>query len=87
MHSILAMYNMKPHWVNISIMSPAVSAETIQKNLEQMGRQIKNLEKDLETFPPAQSDKDLFVEKMTISFYSPTYSIWLFRILPSNPLI
>lgn len=46
---------------------PAVSAETIQKNLEQMGRQIKKLEKDLETFPPSQNDKDLFVEKMTIS--------------------
>ncbi|XP_071314560.1 protein diaphanous homolog 1 [Trachinotus anak] len=42
-----------------------VSAETIQKNLELMGRQIKNLEKDLETFPPAQNDKDLFVEKMS----------------------
>ncbi|XP_026213578.1 protein diaphanous homolog 1 isoform X2 [Anabas testudineus] len=46
-----------------------VSAETMQKNLEQMGRQIKNLQTDLETFPPAQSDKDLFVEKMT-SFVS-----------------
>ncbi|XP_071382511.1 protein diaphanous homolog 1-like [Centroberyx affinis] len=42
-----------------------VSAETLQKNLEQMGRQIKNLEKDVETFPPPQSDKDLFVEKMS----------------------
>uniref|UniRef100_A0A7N6BMV7 Diaphanous related formin 1 n=1 Tax=Anabas testudineus TaxID=64144 RepID=A0A7N6BMV7_ANATE len=52
-----------------------VSAETMQKNLEQMGRQIKNLQTDLETFPPAQSDKDLFVEKMTISFYSLTYFI------------
>lgn len=50
-------------------MSPAVSAETIQKNLELMGRQIKNMEKDLETFPPAQSDKDLFVEKMSISSF------------------
>uniref|UniRef100_A0A3Q4AJ45 Uncharacterized protein n=1 Tax=Mola mola TaxID=94237 RepID=A0A3Q4AJ45_MOLML len=37
-----------------------VSAETLQKNLEQMGRQIKDLEKDLETFPPPQNDKDLF---------------------------
>nr|XP_046263030.1 protein diaphanous homolog 1-like isoform X2 [Scatophagus argus] len=46
-----------------------VSAETLQKNLELMGRQIKNLEKDLETFPPPQSDKDLFVEKMS-SFVS-----------------
>lgn len=48
-------------------MSPAVSAETLQKNIELMGRQIKGLEKDLETFPPAQSDKDQFVEKMSIS--------------------
>nr|XP_033488869.1 protein diaphanous homolog 1-like isoform X1 [Epinephelus lanceolatus] len=42
-----------------------VSAETIQKNLELMGRQIKTLEKDLETFPPPQNDKDLFAEKMS----------------------
>uniref|UniRef100_A0A3P8VEC4 Diaphanous related formin 1 n=1 Tax=Cynoglossus semilaevis TaxID=244447 RepID=A0A3P8VEC4_CYNSE len=42
-----------------------VSAETIQKNIELMGRQIKNLEKDIEKFPPPQSDKDLFVEKMS----------------------
>ena len=53
--------------INVSNMSPAVSAETIQKNLELMGRQIKNLEKDLETFPPPQNDMDLFVEKMSIS--------------------
>uniref|UniRef100_A0A669D9S6 Diaphanous related formin 1 n=1 Tax=Oreochromis niloticus TaxID=8128 RepID=A0A669D9S6_ORENI len=46
-----------------------VSAETIQKNLEMMGRQIKSLEKDLETFPPPQNDKDLFAEKMS-SFVS-----------------
>lgn len=78
---------MKPNSINCFILSPAVSAETMQKNLEQMGRQIKNLQTDLETFPPAQSDKDLFVEKMTISFYSLTYFIWLFRIIPSNPLI
>ncbi|KAK5897073.1 hypothetical protein CesoFtcFv8_010168 [Champsocephalus esox] len=43
-----------------------VSAESLQKNLELMGRQIKTLEKDLETFPPPQNDKDLFVEKMAI---------------------
>ncbi|KAL1261578.1 hypothetical protein QQF64_006843 [Cirrhinus molitorella] len=47
-----------------------VSAEILQKNLDQMGKQIKNLEKDIETFPPPQSDKDKFVEKMTISFTS-----------------
>uniref|UniRef100_A0A8C5H8Z2 Diaphanous related formin 1 n=1 Tax=Gouania willdenowi TaxID=441366 RepID=A0A8C5H8Z2_GOUWI len=44
-----------------------VSAETIQKNLEMMGRQIKNLEKDLETFPPPQNDKDHFVEKIFVT--------------------
>lgn len=32
-----------------------------------MGRQIKSLEKDLETFPPAQNENDQFVEKMSIS--------------------
>ncbi|XP_054454189.1 protein diaphanous homolog 1-like [Anoplopoma fimbria] len=42
-----------------------VPAEILQKNLELMGRQIKNLEKDLETFPPPQNDKDQFVEKMS----------------------
>lgn len=42
-----------------------VSAETLQKNLDQMGKQIKDLEKDVETFPPPQNDKDKFVEKMT----------------------
>ncbi|XP_007565854.1 protein diaphanous homolog 1 isoform X1 [Poecilia formosa] len=42
-----------------------VSAETIQKNLEQMGRQIKSLQKDLETFPPAQNENDHFVDKMS----------------------
>ncbi|XP_031443448.1 LOW QUALITY PROTEIN: protein diaphanous homolog 1 [Clupea harengus] len=43
-----------------------VSAEVLQKNLAQMGKQIQNLEKDIETFPPPQSDKDKFTEKMTI---------------------
>ncbi|KAG5853175.1 hypothetical protein ANANG_G00070270 [Anguilla anguilla] len=46
-----------------------VSAETLQKNIDQMGRQIAGLEKDIETFPPPQSDKDKFVEKMSISFH------------------
>lgn len=54
---------------NFPLTSPTVSAETIQKNIELMGRQIKNLEKDIEKFPPPQSDKDLFVEKMSISSY------------------
>lgn len=59
--------------INVSPVSPTVSAETIQKNLELMGRQIKSMEKDLETFPPAQSDKDLFVEKMSISSFLHIY--------------
>lgn len=50
------------------LFSSTVSAETIQKNLEQMSRQIKSIEKDLETFPPPQNDNDQFVEKMSISF-------------------
>ncbi|XP_051514390.1 protein diaphanous homolog 1-like isoform X2 [Myxocyprinus asiaticus] len=46
-----------------------VSAETLQKNLDQMEKQIASLEKDIETFPPPQSDRDKFIEKMT-SFVS-----------------
>ncbi|KAG8439022.1 hypothetical protein GDO86_005280 [Hymenochirus boettgeri] len=45
-----------------------VSAETLQKNLDQMKKQIADLQKDIESFPPAENDKDKFVEKMTISF-------------------
>lgn len=59
-------------FIDASPLSTAVSAETLQKNLDSMGQQIKNLEKSLEIFPPPQSDKDLFAEKMSISFYSPT---------------
>ncbi|KAG7517368.1 diaphanous-like 1 isoform X1 [Solea senegalensis] len=42
-----------------------VSAETVQKNVELMGRQVRDLEGLLKKFPPPQSDKDLFVEKMS----------------------
>uniref|UniRef100_A0A672G3U4 Diaphanous related formin 1 n=1 Tax=Salarias fasciatus TaxID=181472 RepID=A0A672G3U4_SALFA len=49
------------------VLSMTVSAETIQKNLELMGRQIKDLEKSLETFPPPQNDKDMFVEKIFVT--------------------
>lgn len=59
-------------FTDASPLSPAVSAEMLQKNLDSMGQQIKTLEKSLEVFPPPQSDKDLFVEKMSISFYSST---------------
>ncbi|XP_043925014.1 protein diaphanous homolog 1 [Protopterus annectens] len=43
-----------------------VSAETLQKNLEQMKKQISTLEKDIENFPPPTDEKDKFVEKMTV---------------------
>ncbi|MEE6478668.1 hypothetical protein FKM82_011937 [Ascaphus truei] len=43
-----------------------VSAESLQKNLEKMKKQISDLQRDIETFPPAEDDKDKFVEKMTV---------------------
>ncbi|XP_072256771.1 protein diaphanous homolog 1 [Pyxicephalus adspersus] len=43
-----------------------VSAETLQKNLDQMKKQIADLQKDIESFPPPVDEKDKFVEKMTI---------------------
>ncbi|OCT88420.1 protein diaphanous homolog 1 isoform X1 [Xenopus laevis] len=43
-----------------------VSAETLQKNLDQMKKQIADLQRDIESFPPSDDDKDKFVEKMSI---------------------
>ncbi|CAM4599482.1 unnamed protein product [Lepidochelys olivacea] len=45
-----------------------VSAENLQKNLDQMRKQISDLQHDVEKFPTATDEKDKFVEKMTISF-------------------
>lgn len=45
-----------------------VSAENLQKNLDQMKKQISDVERDLQNFPAATDEKDKFVEKMTISF-------------------
>ncbi|XP_042196655.1 protein diaphanous homolog 1-like [Callorhinchus milii] len=42
-----------------------VSAETLRKNLKQMDRQVQQLENDIMTFPPPNSEHDKFVEKMT----------------------
>uniref|UniRef100_A0A8C6RF36 Diaphanous related formin 3 n=1 Tax=Nannospalax galili TaxID=1026970 RepID=A0A8C6RF36_NANGA len=42
-----------------------VSVETLEKNLRQMGRQLQQLEKDLETFPPPEDLHDKFVMKMS----------------------
>uniref|UniRef100_A0A8C1UZS3 Diaphanous related formin 1 n=1 Tax=Cyprinus carpio TaxID=7962 RepID=A0A8C1UZS3_CYPCA len=61
-----------------------VSAETLQKNLDQMGKQIKDLEKDIETFPPPQSDRDKYVEKMTISFTSSREQFVKLKLMHEN---
>ncbi|XP_019511445.1 PREDICTED: protein diaphanous homolog 3 [Hipposideros armiger] len=42
-----------------------VSVETLEKNLRQMGRQLQQLEKNLETFPPPEDLHDKFVTKMS----------------------
>nr|XP_006113623.1 protein diaphanous homolog 3 [Pelodiscus sinensis] len=42
-----------------------VSAENLEKNLRQMGRQLQQLEKDLEIFPPPENIHDKFVTKMS----------------------
>ncbi|XP_023390619.1 protein diaphanous homolog 1 isoform X3 [Pteropus vampyrus] len=42
-----------------------VSAENLQKNLDQMKKQISDVERDLQNFPAATDEKDKFVEKMT----------------------
>uniref|UniRef100_A0ABI7VPU5 Diaphanous related formin 3 n=1 Tax=Felis catus TaxID=9685 RepID=A0ABI7VPU5_FELCA len=42
-----------------------VSVETLEKNLKQMGRQLQQLEKDLETFPPPEDLHDKFLTKMS----------------------
>ncbi|KAM8785913.1 protein diaphanous homolog 3 isoform 1-T1 [Rhynchonycteris naso] len=43
-----------------------VSVEMLEKNLKQMGRQLQQLERDLETFPPPEDLHDKFVTKMSI---------------------
>ncbi|XP_074866008.1 protein diaphanous homolog 1 isoform X2 [Carettochelys insculpta] len=43
-----------------------VSAENLQKNLDQMRKQISDLQRDVKNFPAANDEKDKFVEKMTI---------------------
>ncbi|XP_036702131.1 protein diaphanous homolog 1 isoform X4 [Balaenoptera musculus] len=42
-----------------------VSAENLQKNLDQMKKQISDVERDIQNFPAATDEKDKFVEKMT----------------------
>ncbi|XP_018427343.1 PREDICTED: protein diaphanous homolog 3-like [Nanorana parkeri] len=45
-----------------------VSAENLEKTMKHMERQLQQLEKDLETFPPSDDVHDKFVTKMSISF-------------------
>ncbi|KAJ6655472.1 hypothetical protein lerEdw1_005173 [Lerista edwardsae] len=45
-----------------------VSAENLRKNLDQMKKQISDVQRDIEKFPSTTDEKDKFVEKMTISF-------------------
>ncbi|MGH0134125.1 UNVERIFIED_CONTAM: hypothetical protein FKN15_004137 [Acipenser sinensis] len=40
-----------------------VSAETLQKNVDQMLKQISNLEKDVQAFPPTTNEKDKFTAR------------------------
>ncbi|XP_012583232.1 PREDICTED: protein diaphanous homolog 1 [Condylura cristata] len=42
-----------------------VSAENLQKNLDQMKKHISDVERDIQKFPDATDEKDKFVEKMT----------------------
>ncbi|XP_028383158.1 protein diaphanous homolog 1 isoform X1 [Phyllostomus discolor] len=42
-----------------------VSAENLQKNLDQMKKQVSDVERDVQNFPAATDEKDKFVEKMT----------------------
>nr|XP_044636591.1 protein diaphanous homolog 1 isoform X1 [Equus asinus] len=42
-----------------------VSAENMQKNLDQMKKQISDVERDVQNFPAATDEKDKFIEKMT----------------------
>ncbi|KAL1780911.1 diaphanous-like 3 isoform X1 [Sigmodon hispidus] len=45
-----------------------VSVEMLERSLKQMGRQLQQLEKDLETFPPPEDSHDKFVIKMSQIF-------------------
>ncbi|XP_063154709.1 protein diaphanous homolog 1 [Candoia aspera] len=42
-----------------------VSAEILRKNLDQMNKQISDLQRDVNNFPSSSEEKDRFVEKMT----------------------
>ncbi|ERE90266.1 putative protein diaphanous-like protein [Cricetulus griseus] len=51
-----------------------VSVEVLEKNLKQMGRQLQQLEKNLETFPPPEDLHDKFVIKIFVSSANEQYA-------------
>lgn len=61
-----------------------VSAENLRKNLDQMKKQISDVERDIEKFPSPTDEKDKFVEKMT-SFVKDTQEQYeKLRMMHSN---
>ncbi|XP_073212264.1 protein diaphanous homolog 1 isoform X2 [Lepidochelys kempii] len=61
-----------------------VSAENLQKNLDQMRKQISDLQHDVEKFPTATDEKDKFVEKMTIFVKDAQEQYEKLRMMHSN---
>ncbi|XP_043347093.1 protein diaphanous homolog 1 isoform X2 [Dermochelys coriacea] len=61
-----------------------VSAENLQKNLDQMRKQISDLQHDVEKFPTATDEKDKFVEKMTIFVKNAQEQYEKLRMMHSN---
>uniref|UniRef100_A0A8C4MLL5 Protein diaphanous homolog 1 n=1 Tax=Equus asinus asinus TaxID=83772 RepID=A0A8C4MLL5_EQUAS len=61
-----------------------VSAENMQKNLDQMKKQISDVERDVQNFPAATDEKDKFIEKMTISFLERREQYNKLRMMHSN---
>lgn len=54
-----------------------VSSETIQKNINTMGKQLKDLELDMKALGKSNDPEDKFAEVMKISFGDSTQSIVL----------
>ncbi|XP_075756134.1 protein diaphanous homolog 1 [Pelodiscus sinensis] len=61
-----------------------VSAENLQKNLDQMKKQIADLQRDVENFPAATDKKDKFVEKMSLFVRDAQEQYEKLRMMHSN---
>ncbi|KAM6455387.1 protein diaphanous homolog 1 isoform 1-T1 [Liasis olivaceus] len=61
-----------------------VSAEILRKNLDQMNKQISDLQRDVNNFPSSTEEKDKFVEKMTISFKKSQEQYEKLRMMHAN---